>query len=150
MAESQPSRDELRQLFGDDDIAADVRFLDQTFSWVSLRILRALAASEPATTGELARSVNMDMREVRARLETLAELGVVERDDAGEAWHHDATTIDVHLAFDGELRLEYALDADESGDETADDERSAEPPTEATSRGLAGRVRDRLSALVGR
>lgn len=149
MSQSQPSRDELRRLFGDDDIAGDVRFLDQTFSWVSLRILRALAASEPATTGDLARSVNMDMREVRARLETLAELGVVERDDASEAWRHDATTVDVRLTFDGELRLEYALD-DERGDETADDERSAEPPTETTSGGLVSRVRDRLSALLER
>jgi len=144
---SQPSRDELRRLFGDDDVAADVRFLDQTFSWVSLRVLRTLAASEPATTGELARSINMDMREIRARLETLDELGVVEWDDASETWRHDATTVDVHLTFDGELRLEYALDADESGDET---QQSAEPPTEVTSAGLVGRVRDRLAALVGR
>ena len=72
-----PSEAELRRFFEDETVAREVYRTGVTTSWLSLRILDYLYRDGPASTGDVARGLNMDMREVRDRLEQLAEIGVV-------------------------------------------------------------------------
>lgn len=71
-----PSQAELERFFGEDQ-AEEVQFLETVATWPSLRILEYLYANEPVTTGDLARGVNMDMRDVKDRLDALEEQGVI-------------------------------------------------------------------------
>jgi DNA-binding MarR family transcriptional regulator len=71
-----PSQAELERFFGEDQ-AEEVQFLETVATWPSLRILEYLYANEPVTTGDLARGINMDMRDVKDRLEALEKQGVV-------------------------------------------------------------------------
>ena len=74
---SIPSESDLRRFFNDEAMAREVYHAEIITSWVSLRILDNLYRKGPTSTGELARGLNMDMREVSERLEQLAEIGIV-------------------------------------------------------------------------
>jgi hypothetical protein len=116
---SAPSRRELARLFDDESLAAEARFLAVATAWPSLRILDHLHSDGPATTGEVARALNMDMAEVRDRLEDLVEAGVVAAD--GDSWLPATDHVEVRLAGDDDgLEVYHALD-----DPAADDGRAA-------------------------
>ncbi|WP_338739303.1 helix-turn-helix domain-containing protein [Haloplanus salilacus] len=112
-----PSRTELERLF-DTDLAADVQFVETVASWPSLRILEYLYANGPAATGDIARGLNMDMRDVKDRLQALEEHGVVE-DDGDWA----PTTDEVTITLRRDQGLEITCVTDQSPESV--DERSA-------------------------
>lgn len=89
-----PSRRELNRLF-DEDIAGSIHFTESVYSWSSLRVLDFLYTNEPSTTGEIARGVNMDMRDVRDRLEALNEWDIILETEDG--WETAADQITVTL-----------------------------------------------------
>jgi DNA-binding MarR family transcriptional regulator len=99
-----PSRAELERFF-DEDRAEEVQFLETVAAWPSLRMLEYLYANEPATTGDVARGINMDMRDVRDRLEALEKQGLLTQD--GEGWRTRTDRIEVTIRR-GERRLEVS------------------------------------------
>lgn len=112
-----PSQTELERLF-DPDLAADVQFVETVASWPSLRILDYLYANGPAAAGDIARGLNMDMRDVKDRLQALEEHGVVED---GDDWTPATDEVTITLRRDHGLEITCATDS--SPDST--DEQSA-------------------------
>lgn len=99
-----PSQAELERFFGEDR-AEEVQFLETVATWPSLRILEYLYANEPVATGELARGVNMDMRDVKDRLNSLEKQGVVSRNNGD--WHTRSDEIQMTVRR-GENHLEIS------------------------------------------
>jgi predicted transcriptional regulator len=113
-----PSHAELERFFGSER-ATDVRFVEAVFSWASLRVLDYLSSEGPATTGEISRAVNMDMRDVKDRLEVLEEFEVVSTD--GDHWHTTSEELRVTLTQTEGVAIEYTTGVAESvSDETQD------------------------------
>ena len=119
-----PSEAELARLFDDADLAREAYAAEVLVSWPSLRVLSVLCDAGEASTGELARAVNMDMGEVRDHLDALADLGVVADPDG--AWAVTAEQVQLSVELDEELRVSHTV-----GRETAAEERKTkdEEPT---------------------
>lgn len=75
-----PSRVELERFCGEGWVE-EIRLLEAVAAWPSLRVPKFLYANEPATTGDIARGINMDMREVKGRLDPPKEQGVLAQDE---------------------------------------------------------------------
>jgi|APHM01.1.fsa_nt_gi hypothetical protein len=97
-----PSRGELERLF-EEDIAGSIHFTESVYSWSSLRVLDFLYTNEPSTTGEIARGVNMDMRDVRDRLDALNEWDIILENENG--WETAANEIKVTLVRNEGLEM---------------------------------------------
>jgi len=131
-----PSRAELARLFDDDELAEHVRFLEIAASWPSLRILDYLYREGASSTGDLARGLNMDMRDARDRLEELSAVGMV--DEAEGTWTATVDRVDITVRRNGGLELSSTL----GGDADAEDG--------APEAGFFERLGRRLDGLVGR
>jgi DNA-binding Lrp family transcriptional regulator len=107
-----PSQAELERFFGEDQ-AEEVQFLETVATWPSLRILEYLYANEPVTTGELARGVNMDMRDVKDRLEALERQGVVSDDNGDWNTRSDEIQMTVRRGND-HLEISHVIGASSS------------------------------------
>lgn len=105
-----PSRAELERWF-DPARADEVHFVETVASWPGLRILDHLYASEPATTGDVARALNMDMRDVKDRLDALESHGAVEETEHG--WETTTDRISITLARNGGLEVTHALGSEQ-------------------------------------
>lgn len=103
-----PSRAELERLF-DESKAPEVQFIETVASWPSLRVLEYLYENNTASTGDIARELNMDMREVKDRLDALESEGVVE--DVDGAWRPATDEITITIRRQGGLELSHALEA---------------------------------------
>jgi predicted transcriptional regulator len=101
----------LERLF-DADLAADVQFVETVASWPSLRILDYLYANGPATAGDIARGLNMDMRDVKDRLQALEAHGVVED---GDDWAPATDEVTITLRRDRGLEITCATDSTDEG-----------------------------------
>lgn len=112
-----PSRAELERLF-DESQAEEVQFIETVASWPSLRILEYLYANDTASTGDIARELNMDMREVKDRLEALESEGIVEAADG--IWRPRSDEVVITLRGDDGLELSHAIGAS-SGSEPAEE-----------------------------
>jgi hypothetical protein len=111
-----PSRTELERLF-DTELVADVQFVETVASWPSLRILDYLYANGPAATGEVARGLNMDMRDVKDRLQALEDHGVVEDGGDGD-WAPATDEVTITLRRERGLEIRCTTDhSPESADE---------------------------------
>jgi DNA-binding transcriptional ArsR family regulator len=102
-----PSEAELARLFDDAELAREAHAAEVLISWPSLRVLSALCEAGEASTGELARAVNMDMGEVRDHLDALAELGVVA--ESGGEWEAVAEEVQLNVELGGELRVSHVV-----------------------------------------
>lgn len=100
-----PSEAELARFF-DEERAKDVQFVETVTSWLSLRILDFLYSNEPATTGDIARGLNMDMRDVKGRLEELEEVDIVVAGDDG--WRTRTDRISVTVAGQDGVAITYS------------------------------------------
>lgn len=135
-----PSRAELERWF-DADGADDVHFVETVTSWASLRVLDYLYASEPATTGDIARTLNMDMRDVKDRLDALESHNAVKETDDG--WQTTTDRISVVLIQSSGLEITYSLGDEEKRDAERVDQQHAGKTDESVITG----VRQRLSSL---
>ncbi len=134
-----PSRAELERFFGEER-AADVQFVETVTSWPSLRVLDFLYADEPATTGEIARGLNMDMRDVKDRLEALEAQDIVAESEHG--WKTATDRITITLEDEEELSIERTTGAT--------DERVEPEPTggsESTDEAMLSRVTGYVRSL---
>lgn len=159
-----PSKRELARLF-DEAVGDHVHFTETVCSWPSLRVLDHLYANEPRTTGELARELNMDMRDARDRLDALAEWGVLRETDDG--WVTTTDRITVTVRGDDGLNLDCSVAARSGAFEageipayrsltgSAADEPSVTPTdaetdesaTPTDERGVVGGIADRIRNL---
>lgn len=142
---SAPSVHELERLFDDEALAAEARFLAVATAWPSLRVLDHLHAAGPSTTGEVARTLNMDMAEVHDRLEDLAAAGLVAAD--GDVWVPAVHSVAVHLGGD-EDGLEVDHFVGEVSDALSTDDR-AEPSDARTKMAADGPGADDGEADMG-
>lgn len=120
-----PSKAELERFFGAER-ADDVQFLETVASWPTLRILDHLYANEPASTGEIARALNMDMRDVKDRLEALQDRDIVAEYDDG--WISTTDQITMTVARSEGIGVSYAL-GDRPPEDTPTDQRSTDTPS---------------------
>lgn len=135
-----PSRAELERWF-DADSADDVHFVETVTSWPSLRVLDYLYACEPATTGDIARTLNMDMRDVKDRLDALESHNAVEETDDG--WQTTTDRISIVLTQNSGLEITYSLGDEEKRDaEHLDQQHAGE-----TDGSVITRVRQRITSL---
>ena len=127
-----PSRAELERFF-DESQAKEVQFIETVASWPSLRVLGFLYENDAASTGDIARELNMDMREVKDRLDALESEGIVE--DADGAWRPATDEITITLRGKDGLELSHALGTG-SGSE----------PTEERPEGIISRLGRAITA----
>lgn len=124
-----PTQQELQRLFND-DLADDVHFTETVCSWPSLRLLDHLYASEPKTTGEIARTLNMDMREVHDLLDDLKQRDIVAENEDG--WRTTTTQITVELIGDDGLQINHEV-TPATIDQTGNQEPEARAPSSTDS-----------------
>ena len=120
-----PSQAELERFFGEDQ-AEEVQFLETVATWPSLRILEYLYANEPVTTGDLARGINMDMRDVKDRLEALEKQGVVSNHNGDWNTQSDKIQMTVRRG-DDHIEISHVIGASSS-------------PTDKSTKGIVSRL----------
>lgn len=135
-----PSRTELERWF-DADRADEVHFVETVASWPSLRVLDHLFANGTATTGEISRALNMDMREVKDLLDALESHGTVEETDEG--WTPTTDRISITLTRNSGLELGHTTESEEKRE---DDQGENHPDESADDSPIAG-LRRFLSSL---
>lgn len=129
-----PSRSELERLF-DDERADEVHFVETVGSWPSLRILDHLYTSEPVTTGDIARELNMDMRDVKDHLDALERHKVVE--ETNDGWQTRTDRISIRLTRSNGLKIVHEIGSEEKQKNEQSDPQS---DTE-TSESIISRIR---------
>lgn len=123
---SVPSEAELRRFFDDEAVAREAHRAAVATSWLSLRLLDHLYREGAASTGELARACNLDMREVRDRLEELADAGIVTERDG--AWEPTADELTVTVGRDEGVTVALSVGGSEpEADAEAEGAEAAEP-----------------------
>ncbi|WP_276259556.1 winged helix-turn-helix domain-containing protein [Haloglomus litoreum] len=147
---SVPSEAELRRFF-DRTVAREAHRAAVATSWLSLRLLDHLYREGPASTGELARACNLDMREVRDRLEELADAGIVAEREG--AWEPAADELTVTVGRDEGVTVALAVGEREAVDGTeseAEADGSAEEGGDENDgeTGLLGGMVRRLGRLL--
>ena len=142
---SIPSKTELERLF-DAESADDVRFVETVASWPSLRILDFLYLEGPSSTGNIARELNMDMREVKDRLEALEEFGVITSTEDG--WATTTDKISITLKESNGIDISYSLEEESAPVSDSRSDRK-EDDTEKQTEGFFGRVRKTVESLFG-
>jgi DNA-binding MarR family transcriptional regulator len=120
-----PSKAELERFFSEEQ-SEEVQFLEIVATWPSLRILEYLYENEPTTTAALARGVNMDMRDVKDRLEALEKHGIVSRKN--DNWRSQTEKIQMEIRKTGDqLELSHAIGP-------------SSEPTDASDAGIVSRL----------
>ncbi|WP_254824244.1 helix-turn-helix domain-containing protein [Haloglomus halophilum] len=143
---SVPSEAELRRFFDDETVAREAHRAAVATSWLSLRLLDHLYREGAASTGELARHCNLDMREVRDRLEELATAGIVA--DRDGVWEPAADELTVTIGRDEGVTVALAVGEPEpEGAESAEPEEEADEEDDSGTGLLGGTVR-RLGRLL--
>lgn len=143
-----PSQAELEQFFGTEQ-ASTVQFVETVASWPSLRILDYLFENEPAGVGDIARSLNMDMRDVKDRLDALEQQDIVKEDDDG--WTAVTEEVTIRVARDKEsdgLDIAYTIGAEERAsvaDSVSEEKVAAE--SKAPSEGVVTTLRQLFSSI---
>lgn len=104
------SRSELARLLGDQELGEEAYFLDILSRWDSLRVLDYLFTEGPSSTGEIARGINMDMREVRDTLNALADIGLIdsqETTDQTTVWKPVVRGLHIAITSDNGLGISH-------------------------------------------
>jgi DNA-binding transcriptional ArsR family regulator len=147
---SVPSEAELRRFFDDETVAREAHRAAVATSWLSLRLLDHLYREGAASTGELARACNLDMREVRDRLEELADAGIVA--DRDGTWEPTADELTVTVGRDDGVTVSLAVgeaetDVEAEGTEPAASEAGTDEDADDEP-GLLGGMVQRLGRLL--
>lgn len=106
------SKSELSRLLGD-ELGEEAYRLDILSRWPSLRVLDFLFSEGRSTTGEIARGVNMDMREIRETVESLSDVGILEEveDDGTSYWMPTSQKFSTSFENRNGLALELETEA---------------------------------------
>lgn len=135
-----PSRAELKRFF-DAEQADEVHYLETITSWPSLRILDYLYGNEPVTTGDIARALNMDMRDVKDHLTELENHDTVEETDDG--WKTQTDRIRITLTQNNGLNITHTT----GHDKRENDEPTKQKNDQETNQSMLGSVRQWMSSL---
>jgi hypothetical protein len=149
-----PSQTELERFF-DAERAPAVQFVETVGSWPSLRVLDFLFQNEPASTGDIARGLNMDMRDVKDRLDALADQGVVE--ESPDGWSTTTDQITISLARQQGVDISYTTAGDEQpvgdsagADETVESDEAGETEASTSESDQTTEETDSSGGLVAR
>ncbi|MFC7157740.1 winged helix-turn-helix domain-containing protein [Halomarina halobia] len=140
------SRSELARLLGDQELGEEAYFLEILSRWDSLRILDYLFTEGPSSTGEIARGINMDMREVRDTLNALADIGLIDSQgttDQTTVWKPVVRGLHITITSDSGLGISHTTNhAHQDHDESVSSHNSAD--------GFFSRVGKRLDSYLQR
>jgi hypothetical protein len=138
------SKTEFARLLNDDELGEKAYYLDIVSRWSSLRILNFMFSKESATTGEIARGVNMDMREVQEILDPLEEVGAIERvgEDETSKWTLGMRELRIELSGDQSLNINLSIDP------TPPQSREEDCKTSDTSIGFFAKIGKRLDSTL--
>lgn len=112
---SSVSQSELSRLLDDEQLGEEAYFLNILSRWDSLRVLDYLFTEGPAPTGKIARDINMDMRDVRDTLNTLAEIGIVEaEEDTAQTvyWKPETSIVHIAITSDDGLKITHTMQSE--------------------------------------
>jgi DNA-binding MarR family transcriptional regulator len=142
---SIPSKTELERFFGSEN-ADDVKFVETVASWPSLRILEFLYVEGPSSTGDIARELNMDMRDIRDRLEALEDTGVVLRKQ--DRWETATDRVTITLEKSDGIEISHSLEEELAPVDSRHDKRQAGGDgIEEDTDGFFGRLIQRVESL---
>lgn len=138
------SKSELARLLGDPHLGEEAYFLDVLSRWDSLRILDYLFTHGRTSTGDIARDINMDMREVRDSLDALADIGIVHIEEgANQTRYWEATTDEVHIALTADDGLQIMHTSQPESPPSG-----AQPNLHNSATGIFTRIGRRLDDLL--
>lgn len=103
------SKSELARLLGDEELGEQAYRLSILSRWPSLRVLDFLFTQGRSTTGEIARGVNMDMREIRDTVDSLSEIGVLREVDDGDTIYWLPASEEFLISVENQDGLELKL-----------------------------------------
>lgn len=124
---SDTSKSELSRLLGD-ELGEEAYRLDILSRWPSLRVLDFLFNKGRSTTGEIARGVNMDMREIRETVESLSEVGILEEVEKDGTSYWMPTSQKFSISFENRNGLTLELET-EAPDSVTHQNSSGDPET---------------------
>lgn len=110
---SNNSKSELSRLLGD-ELGEEAYRLNILSRWPSLRVLDFLFSEGRSTTGEIARGVNMDMREIRETVESLSEVGILDEVEKDGMSYWVSTNQKFLISFENRNGLALKLEAEAS------------------------------------
>lgn len=148
------SEAELVRLLDDEELGREAYVLERVTAWPSLRVLDYLSENGPATTGEIARSINMDMSEVRDVLGELADIGLVKKlnENGPTNWEASLESMDIQVRTVEGLEVEHVISTAATQDSgNGDAEESGDTPSNEPedSPGPFTRVGQRIDSLLG-
>lgn len=138
------SKSELSRLLGDDDLGEQAYRLDILSRWPSLRVLDFLFTEGRSTTGEIARGVNMDMREIRETVESLAEVEILEKVQDNDTSYWVPTSHRFLITFEDHAGLELNLKS-----ETVESVNCEPTNSTGSQRGLFEKIGAKIDAIIG-
>jgi DNA-binding MarR family transcriptional regulator len=143
---SIPSKTELERFFGSEN-ADDVKFVETVASWPSLRILDFLYVEGPSSTGDIARELNMDMRDIRDRLEALEDTGVVLRKQ--DRWETATDRVTITLERSNGIEISHSLEEERAvvSDSRHNKKQAGGNETKEETDGFLKRLRQRVESL---
>lgn len=106
------SKSELARLLGDEKLGEQAYRLSVLSRWPSLRVLDFLFTHGRSTTGEIARGVNMDMREIRDTVESLSEIGILREVDDGDTIYWLPASEEFLISVENKDGLELKLETE--------------------------------------
>jgi len=110
------SESELSRLLDDEELGKEAYRLNVLSRWPSLRVLDFLYTEGKSTAGEIARGVNMDMREIRETVETLSDIGILKEIKENGTSYWAPTSHKIQISFEDRdgLQLESKTELPES------------------------------------
>jgi hypothetical protein len=108
------SKSELARLLGDEELGEQAYRLNILSRWPSLRVLDFLFTEGRSTTGEIARGVNMDMREIRDTVDSLSEIGMLREVDKGGTSYWLPASEEFLISVENQDGLELKLETESS------------------------------------
>lgn len=106
------SKSELARLLGDEELGEQAYRLSILSRWPSLRVLDFLFTQGRSTTGEIARGVNMDMREIRDTVDSLSEIGILREVDDGDTIYWLPASEEFLISVENQDCLELKLETE--------------------------------------
>jgi hypothetical protein len=109
---SNSSKSELARLLGDEELGEQAYRLNILSRWPSLRVLDFLFTEGRSTTGDIARGVNMDMREIRDTVDLLSEIGILREVNEGGTSYWLPASEEYLISVENQDGLELKLETE--------------------------------------
>lgn len=140
---SNSSKSELARLLGDEELGEQAYRLSILSRWPSLRVLDFLFTEGRSTTGEIARGVNMDMREIRDTVDLLSEIGILREVDEGGTIYWFPASEEFLISVENQDGLEIKLETESSDSVVSENNEKT-----GSQSGIFARIGARIDQLI--